>query len=86
MMKEADEETSGTGILLWWKSKASTWPILARAARSILVVSAASAMSENNFSDSGSTVSKKCNQLKPSTVNILMFLRSNMDLTKWKKF
>jgi hypothetical protein len=43
-------------------------------------------MSKNNFSDSGSTVSKKCNQLKPSTVNILMFLRSNMDLTKWKKF
>jgi hypothetical protein len=32
MMKEADEETSGMGILLWWKSKASTWPILARAA------------------------------------------------------
>ncbi|BBN18176.1 hypothetical protein Mp_8g00340 [Marchantia polymorpha subsp. ruderalis] len=40
------------------------------------------AMSENNFSDSGSTVSKKRNQLKPSTVNILMFLRSNIDLTK----
>jgi hypothetical protein len=32
MMKEADEETSETGILLWWKSKALTWPILARAA------------------------------------------------------
>jgi hypothetical protein len=61
MMKEVDEETSGTGILLWWKSKASTWPILARAARSILAVPAASAMSENNFSDSGSTVSKKHN-------------------------
>lgn len=42
-------------------------------------------MSENSFSDSGSTVSKKRNQLKPSMVNILMFLRSNMDLTKWKK-
>jgi hypothetical protein len=61
MMKEANEETSGTGILLWWKSKASTWPILARVARSILAVPAASAMSENNFSDSSSTVSKKCN-------------------------
>jgi hypothetical protein len=61
MMKEADEETSETGILLWWKSKASTWPILARAARSILAVPTASAMSENNFSDSGSTVSKKRN-------------------------
>ncbi len=84
MMKEADEETSRMGILLWWKSKASTWPILARAARSILAVPTASAMSENNFSDSGSTVSKKRNQLKPSTVNILIFLRSNMDLTKWK--
>ncbi|OAE21195.1 hypothetical protein AXG93_4012s1260 [Marchantia polymorpha subsp. ruderalis] len=82
MMKETDEGTSGTGILLWWKSKASTWLILARAARSILAVPASSAMLENNFSDSGSTVSKKRNQLKPSTVNILMFLRSNIDLTK----
>ncbi|BBN04075.1 hypothetical protein Mp_3g01670 [Marchantia polymorpha subsp. ruderalis] len=61
MMKETDEGTSGTEILLWWKSKASTWPILARAARSILAVPASSAMSENNFSDSGSTVSKKRN-------------------------
>jgi hypothetical protein len=86
MMREADEDTSGTGILLWWKSKASTWPILARAARSILVVLAASAMSGNNFFDRGNTVSKKCNQLKPSTMNILMFVCSNMDLTKWKKF
>jgi hypothetical protein len=56
------------------------------ATRSILAVPAASTMSENNFSDSGSTVSKKRNELKPSTVNILMFFRSNMDLTKWKKF
>ncbi|KAH8935934.1 hypothetical protein BDL97_17G057100 [Sphagnum fallax] len=51
-----------------------------------ILVIAELAMSENNFSDSDSTVSKKRNQLKPSTVNILMFLRSNMDLTKWKKF
>ncbi|KAH8968963.1 hypothetical protein BDL97_02G010700 [Sphagnum fallax] len=52
----------------------------------LVIAKLQAAMSKNNFSDSGSTVSKKRNQLKPSTVNILMFLRSNMDLTKWKKF
>ena len=83
MMKEADQDGSGTGLLLWWKSKTLTWPILARAARSILAVPAASSMSENNFSDSGSTVSKKRNSLKPAMVNMLMFLRSNKDLSRW---
>jgi hAT family C-terminal dimerisation region len=83
MMKEADQDGSGTGLLLWWKSKTLIWPILARAARSILAVPAASSMSENNFSDSGSTVSKKRNSLKPATVNMLMFLRSNKDLSRW---
>lgn len=83
MMKEGDQN-SRLGILLWWKSKASQWPILARAARSVLAIPASSSMSENNFSDSGNTVSKKRNSLKPSTLNTLMFLRSNRDLTKWK--
>ncbi|OAE21812.1 hypothetical protein AXG93_2550s1510 [Marchantia polymorpha subsp. ruderalis] len=44
MMKETDDETFRTRILLWWKLKASTWLILARATRSILAVSVASAM------------------------------------------
>jgi hypothetical protein len=54
---------------------------MALVARSVLCIPAASAMSENNFSDAGITVTKKRNSLKPRVVNDLLFLRSNRDIT-----
>ena len=75
-----DSQTHRSGPLLnWWKSKAASWPILARAVRSILCVPPSSARSENNFSDTGNTLTAKRNGLKPATLNMLMFLRSNKE-------
>jgi hypothetical protein len=66
-------------LLGFWKVKAEIWPIMARAARSILSNPASSAKSETNFSDAGNTMTEKRNGLKPATLNMLMFLRSNKD-------
>ncbi|KAI9918471.1 hypothetical protein PsorP6_011326 [Peronosclerospora sorghi] len=49
---------------------------LARVVRSVLAVPASSAKSECNFSDAGSTVTKKRNRLDPHKQDDLMFLRS----------
>jgi hypothetical protein len=71
---------SDDGLLMWWKSRAPSWPILARVARSVLATSASSAKSEHNFSEVGNHVTKKRSGLKPKTVNTLMIMRSNKDL------
>ncbi|KAI2509288.1 hypothetical protein MHU86_5176 [Fragilaria crotonensis] len=68
---------SGDGLLIWWKSQAARWPILARVTRSVLAASVSSATSEHNFSEVGNHVSKKRSGLKPKTVNTLMIMRSN---------
>ena len=69
--------------MTWCKHVGATeFPILARVARSILCVPDSSAMSENNYSDAGNTISQKRNCRKPSVVNDLMFYRSNGDLCK----
>ncbi len=68
-------------ILSWWRRKGKDlFPILARVVRSTLCIPASNAMSENNFSNAGNTVTKKHNRLKPRMINNLMFLRSNRDI------
>ncbi len=68
-------------VLSWWRRKGKyLFPILARVVRSTLCIPSSSAMSENNFSDAGNTLTKKRNRLKPRTINNLMFLRSNRDI------
>ena len=73
---------SDDGLLMWWKARAKSWPILARVARSVLATSASSAKSEHNFSEVGNHVTKKRSGLKPKTVNTLMIMRSNKDLKR----
>ncbi|BBN16846.1 hypothetical protein Mp_7g09770 [Marchantia polymorpha subsp. ruderalis] len=82
--EKRDSEVGGEfNVLAWWKTTgAKLFPIMACVARSILCVPASSAMSENNFSDVGNTLTKKRNRLKPRVVNDLMFVRSNRDLCK----
>jgi hypothetical protein len=78
-----DKKNADFRVLTWWKIKgAAMFPIMARVARSILCVPAASAKSECNFSDTGNTITLKRNGIKPSVVNDLMFLRSNKDISK----
>jgi hypothetical protein len=55
---------------------------MALVARSILCIPASSSKSECNFSDAGNTLTAKRNGLKPSTLDTLLFMRSNLDLLK----
>jgi hypothetical protein len=55
-------------------------PIMSGVARSILCIPASSSKSESNFSDGGNTLTKKHSRLKPTTMNDLLFVRSNQDL------
>ena len=82
--KVTTDETnvSDNGLLMWRKSQAARWPILAHATRSVLATSAPSAKSEHNFSEVGNHVTKKRKGLKPKTVNTLMMIRSNKDLKR----
>ena len=73
---------SDNGLLMWWKSQAARWPILARVTRSVLATSASSAKSEHNFSEVGNHVTKKRNGLKPKMVDTLKMIRSNKDLKR----
>ncbi|KAH9123635.1 hypothetical protein AeMF1_005432 [Aphanomyces euteiches] len=81
MEKQSSEVNGSFQVLAWWKQfGAKHFPILACVARSILCIPASSAMSENNFSDAGNTLTKKRNRLKPRVLNDLLFLRSNRDI------
>jgi hypothetical protein len=46
----------------------------------VLCIPASSSKSESNFSNAGNTLTKKSSELKPTTVNDLLFVRSNQDL------
>jgi hypothetical protein len=77
----ADSEGSHFSILAWWKHFGQVrFPVLARVARTVLCIPAASAKSENNFSDASNTVTDKRNLLKPRTINDTLFYRSNREL------
>ncbi len=82
MRQCADSDVSGEfHVLSWWRRKGKDmFPILARVMRSTLCILASNAMSKNNFSDAGNTLTKKRNRLKPRMINNLMFLRSNRDI------
>jgi hypothetical protein len=68
-------------VLSWWRRKGKDlFLILALVMRFTLCIPASSAMSENNFSNAGNTLTKKRNRLKPRTINNFMFLRSNRDI------
>jgi hypothetical protein len=47
---------------------------------SILCISASNSKLESNFSDAGNTQNKKRSRLKLTTMNDLLFVRSNQDL------
>jgi hypothetical protein len=70
------------GLLPWWRVKSDKFSILACAVRAILCIPASSSMSECTFSSAGNTRSNKRSGLLPSTLNALLFLRSNQDLDR----
>jgi hypothetical protein len=64
-------------LLPWWRVKLDKFSILAHAVRVILCIPASSSMSKCTFSSAGNTRSNKQSGLHPSTLNVLIFLRSN---------
>lgn len=77
---KVDLESAPGRLLAWWSTNSESFPSLALVARSILCIPASSSKSECNFSDAGNTLTAKRNGLKPSTLDILLFMRSNLDL------
>ena len=73
-----------SSVLYWWKNHASLLPILAKIARSILVIPSSSAKSERVFSTGGNTVAVKRTRLNPSRVEHLIVIKEN--LSKLKEF
>ncbi|KAH9544754.1 hypothetical protein CY35_12G011900 [Sphagnum magellanicum] len=78
--REDGDVKHDVGLLPWWRVKSDKFPILARAIRAILCIPASSSMSECTFSSADNTRSNKRSRLHPSTLNALLFLRSNQDL------
>ena len=75
---EVDSYLSSTDsvsdVLSFWKAKEATWPKLAHCARWVLSVPATSTSSERVFSAAGRTLDDRRSQLKPETVDGLLFL------------
>ncbi|KAJ4942855.1 hypothetical protein JOQ06_005367 [Pogonophryne albipinna] len=65
-------------VLSWWKEHATRFQNVAHIARSILSIPASSAASERDFSTAGFVVSERRSQLKPGTVDDILFLHSNL--------
>lgn len=65
-------------ILDWWKINKTSFPKLAKLARSVLCIPASSSSSERVFSAAGRTISQRRTALKPSTVDAIIFLHKSM--------
>jgi hypothetical protein len=68
---------SSEDVLVWWRSHAKDLPMLSGLARYVLSACATSVPSERLFSLSGHIVTKRRNALKPSMVDMLVFLAFN---------
>jgi len=70
-----------TNPLAWWKSNGARYPRLAVLALKYLGIPATSVPSERIFSKAGEIVSRRRASLKPSTVDMLVFLSKNLTVT-----
>jgi hypothetical protein len=80
--RKDDDVKHDVGLLPWWRVKSDKFLIFARVVRAILCIPASSSMSECTFLSASNTHSNKRNMLHPSTLNALLFLRSNQDLDR----
>ena len=64
--------------LLYWKERATRWPLLSKIALRFLTSLAASAEAERNFSTAGDIVTATRAALKPKHVDHLLFLAKNI--------
>ena len=62
----------------WWKNHSTVYPVLAKLAKKYLCMCATSCISERQFSTSGNIVTSSWSSLKPTKVNMLVFLARNL--------
>ncbi|XP_063955358.1 E3 SUMO-protein ligase ZBED1-like [Lytechinus pictus] len=73
-----DTEDGDQDPLLWWKLNERLFPSLSKFAKKYLCICATSCPSERVFSTAGNIVTPKRSLLKPSKVNMLVFLAENL--------
>ena len=71
--------------LQWWREHETKYPYLWKLAGIILAIPATSAPSERVLSAAANIINKKRVQLKPETLDVMIFLRGNSDFVKWDK-
>jgi len=69
-------------VLLWWKERTNSMPLLAELARGYLAIPASSSSSERMFSASGAIVSSSRQNLNPETASALTYIQQNFDRVK----
>ena len=74
--------TPNTNPLHWWKQNSHRFPYLSEVAKRVLCIPATSVPSERIFSKSGLVVNKQRASLKPSNVDMIVFLNKNLPKTK----
>lgn len=77
--KEASIPLSGCPVKCW-KDHCSQYPLLSQLAKACLSVPATSVPSERIFSTAGDIVNAQRSQLLPESVDVLIFLKKNMDV------
>ena len=66
--------------LTWWKENERRFPLLSRVAKKYLCVQSTSVASERIFSTAGDIVIAQRASLTPENVDILIFLKKNLDI------
>jgi hypothetical protein len=69
--------------LQWWREHMKKYPYLWKLAGIILAIPVTSAPSERVFSAAANIINKKRVQLKPETLDVMIFLRGNSEFVKW---
>jgi hypothetical protein len=68
--------------LKWWQTNSIKYPILSRAAKALLCVTATSASSEMLFSQAGRTIAAQRARLHGDNADALIFLHSSMPVVQ----
>nr|KAJ0221048.1 hypothetical protein LSAT_V11C200064420 [Lactuca sativa] len=71
-----EPESQDFDILMWWKLRATKYPILQAIARDILAIPVSTVASKSAFSTSGRLISPHRSRLKPNTIEALMCAQS----------
>lgn len=72
-------------VMAYWKAHEKEFPLLAKVVRKYFCIQSTSCSSERTFSTGGSTVTAKRTKLDPTNVNMLVYLRENMNKIKIDK-